>query len=109
METITVTEKVIASENLTHKKQILRKYTEEIFAIDKTFFNLMDDIIVNEDQKGEIVESMQEETKRITTYNRNLLDHIDKRILRIVRGLDEQVDEMKSQRMTITYENTPSV
>ncbi|AUJ23634.1 hypothetical protein CAI16_15105 [Virgibacillus dokdonensis] len=108
IESITVTEKIVASENLMHKKQILRKYTEEIFKIDKTFFNLMDDIIVNEDQKGEIVEAMKEETKKLTTYNRNLLEHIDKRMNKIVQRLDEQVDEIKSQRMTITYENTPS-
>ncbi|MBU5266816.1 hypothetical protein [Virgibacillus proomii] len=107
-ETITVTERIVASEDLTHKKQILRGYTDAIYQCDTAFLKLMDDIIVNEEQKGEIVEAMKEETKKLTTYNRNLLEHVDKRINKMVEGLDEQVDEMKKQSLTITYENTPS-
>ncbi|GGB59303.1 hypothetical protein GCM10011409_40950 [Lentibacillus populi] len=100
---ITVTEKILASEDLSDKKGILKKHTNRINDYDKAFFNLVDSIIVNEDQKGEIVEAMLEKTKKFKSHNLNLLEDVDQQINKTVNNLNEQVEDMKTQLLTIKY------
>ncbi|MBT2216457.1 hypothetical protein F3157_16120 [Virgibacillus dakarensis] len=100
---ITVTEKILDSEDLSDKKGILKKHTNRINDYDKAFFNLVDSIIVNEDQKGEIVEAMLEKTKKFKSHNQNLLEDVDQQINKTVTNLNEQVEDMKTQLLTIKY------
>ncbi|WP_188725825.1 hypothetical protein, partial [Lentibacillus populi] len=91
------------SEDLSDKKGILKKHTNRINDYDKAFFNLVDSIIVNEDQKGEIVEAMLEKTKKFKSHNQNLLEDVDQQINKTVTNLNEQVEDMKTQLLTIKY------
>lgn len=105
---ITVTERLLVSEDFSHKKEELQKHKDALSKNDEAFFSLVNKIIVGEDQKGEIVEAMKEETKLFTEQNNNLLDQVEQEINKAVNQLDNQIDAMKSQLLTITYENTPS-
>ncbi|GGB32115.1 hypothetical protein F3157_21745 [Virgibacillus dakarensis] len=100
---ITVTEKILDSEDLSDKKGILKNYTNSINDYDKAFFNLVDSIIVNEDQKGKIVEAMLEKTKKFKGHNQNLTEDVDQQINKTVNNLNEQVEDMKIQLLTIKY------
>ncbi|MEC2158700.1 hypothetical protein [Virgibacillus halodenitrificans] len=105
---ITVRERILASEDFSHKKDTLMLYKNNLETLDKDFFTLVNGIIINEEQKGEVVEAMQQKTKTFRDKNENLLSQLDTEITRISNTLDDQIDDMKTQRMTITYEDTPS-
>lgn len=100
---ITVTEQLLDSEDFSDKKGVLKRYTEKINEYDTDFFKRVDDIIVNEDQKGEIVESMLEKTKSLKRQNLDLMEDVNQQINKTVTKLNEQVEEMKTQRLTIRY------
>ncbi|WP_085992900.1 hypothetical protein [Oceanobacillus senegalensis] len=105
---ITVTEQILESKDLTHKKAILLKYKNRLGELDQSLYNLVNNIIIGEDQKGEVVDAMWLETILYMFRNRGILSQLETRINGAVDELDTQVDDMKTQQMTITYEDTPS-
>ncbi|HLS08451.1 hypothetical protein [Lentibacillus sp.] len=100
---ITVTEQLLDSEDFSDKKGVLKRYSEKINECDTDFFKLVDDIIVNEDQEGEIVESMVEETNKLKRQNLDLIEDVNQQINKTVTKLNEQAEEMRTQRLTIRY------
>ncbi|WP_010531762.1 hypothetical protein [Lentibacillus jeotgali] len=100
---ITVTEQLLDSEDFSDKKGILKRHTEKINECDTDFFKRVDSIIVNEEQKGEIVDSMLEETKKLKRQNFDLIEDVNQQITNTVTKFNEQVEEMKTQRLTIRY------
>ncbi|QKY70146.1 hypothetical protein [Lentibacillus sp. CBA3610] len=102
---ITITEQLLDSEDFSDKKVTLKRHAENINECDTDFFKRVDDIIINEDQEGEIVESMLEETKKLQRQNLDLLEDVNRQINRTVTKLNEQIDDMKTQRLTIRYQD----
>ncbi|GGK06830.1 hypothetical protein GCM10007063_31720 [Lentibacillus kapialis] len=100
---ITVTEQLLDSEDFSGKKGILKRHTEKINECDMDFFKRVDSIIVNEDQKGKIIDSMLDETKKLKRQNLDLIEDVNQQINKTVAKLNEQAEEMKTQRMTIRY------
>ncbi|HLR63329.1 MAG TPA: hypothetical protein VK097_12940 [Lentibacillus sp.] len=100
---ITVTEQLLDSKDFSGKKGQLKRLTEKIDESDTDFFKRVDSIIVNEDQKGEIVDSMLEETKKLKRQNSDLIEEVNQQINKTVTKLNEQADEIKTQRMTLRY------
>ncbi|MEC5422972.1 hypothetical protein QGM71_05600 [Virgibacillus sp. C22-A2] len=105
MHSISVTEKLLPYEDFSYKKDLLRKYADYIGKCDKDFFSLVNNIFVDEEEKGEIVDEMILKTKQLEVWNTNLLMDVNFRIGQVVNRFNDQVDEMKQQRITITYEN----
>ncbi|WP_249869554.1 hypothetical protein [Oceanobacillus saliphilus] len=102
---ISVTEKLLPYEDFSYKKDLLRKYADHIGKCDKNFFSLINNIFVDEGEKGEIVDEMILKTKQLEVWNTNLLMDVNFRIGQVVNRFNDQVDEMKQQRITITHEN----
>ncbi|MGP4039673.1 hypothetical protein ACTWP4_07205 [Gracilibacillus sp. D59] len=103
LHTITISEVIMDSEDLQHKKTILKRHTEEIVEQDDHFYKLIDSIFINEDQKGEIIDSMLEQTQRLKRENLQIVEDVDQQIVKLVTNLNDQVDDIKEQRMTLTY------
>lgn len=102
---ITVTEELLLREDFSYKKNALRKHLDQMEKSDTEFFTLVHKIFIDEGQKGEIVDEMVQKTKRLEVRNRNLLSDTHFKIGQVVNRFNEQVDEMKQQQVTITYEN----
>ncbi|MBA4538671.1 hypothetical protein H1Z61_16455 [Bacillus aquiflavi] len=100
---IKVTERIFELQNFDHKKPILNYYVDYFFQVDSQFFTLFHNLIINEQQKGEIVEAMKEESLNFAKENILLLNHLESRVDELVRELESQINEMNLQDMTITY------
>lgn len=108
LHSITVTESLLPSEDFSHKKDILRKHVGNILEQDDQFYKLIDNVIVGEDQEGKIVDAIQNETRLLQMRNISIGLDVNYKINKLVTNFNEQVEEMKEQRLTITYEDTPS-
>src|SRR5699024_2633854 len=97
-------ERLLPEEDLSGKKQTLRQYTDRIDDTDQDLRKLINEVIAD-DQKGEIVESLEEATQKLKKHKRELLEDADQRIQQMVANLNEQVEDLKEQRMKITYED----
>jgi|SRR5690625_3753946 len=100
-----VKEKILAHEDLIYVNEILRRNTEFINARDLDFFKLVDSVIVGEDQEGKIVDSLRRSTNQLKRHNFFLIDDVNTEIKKSVNQLNEQAEQMKSQWMTIHYED----
>src|SRR5699024_5196882 len=96
--------KLLASTDLSDKKQMLKKYTENIDDTDKELLELVHDVIVGYEQKGKIIEALKDETEKLKNHNEGLLEDADKRIDKMVTNLNEQVEDANEQRLKITYD-----
>lgn len=108
LQTITVTEQLIPNEDYSEKKQILRDYLEEINDIDVDIYKRIDEIIIGENQKGEIVEALLSEKALLRQREFIIKQVAYLQVGTIVNNFTEQVEDLKEQKMTITYEDTPS-
>jgi uncharacterized protein Yka (UPF0111/DUF47 family) len=100
-KSITVNERILPPEDFSHKKDMLRKYAEEISECDADFFALVENVFI--DEKGEIVEEMITKTKQMQVWNNNLLMETNLRISQVVNRFETQVDDMKTQKVTYAY------
>jgi len=105
---ITVTESLLPSEDFSHKKDTLRKHMENIMEQDDQFYKLIGNVSVGENQEGKIVDALQNETRLLQMRNISTGLDVNYKINKLVTNFNEQVEDMKEQRLTITYENTPS-
>ncbi|MFC4024365.1 hypothetical protein ACFOUV_11220 [Oceanobacillus longus] len=105
---ITITEQLLESEDFMYKRGVLQQYHHSLGSLDAALHALVHNIIVGENQKGEVVEAMQQETRSYMMRNQLLLNQLGNRVTRSVAALDDQIDDRKSQQLTLTYENTPS-
>ncbi|BAC13246.1 hypothetical protein ACFQ4N_09825 [Oceanobacillus iheyensis] len=108
LHSITVTENILSNEDFSYKKDTLRKHVNNIQEQDDQFYKLIEDVIVGEDQKGKIVDSLQSESRLLQLHDVSIGLTLNYKINRVVTNFNEQVEDMKEQRLTITYENTPS-
>ncbi len=103
INSLTITEQLRPSDDLLYKKKILKRYIEEMVALDEDFYKLVDSVIVDEEQKGKVIDSMLEQTQQLKSENLRLLEDVDNQIMKLVNNLNEQVEDIKQQRMTLTY------
>lgn len=108
LHSLTVKEQILESTSLLSKQQQLQDAIDDIHHIDEQFLNMVRSIIISEDQQGEIVKAMEEETERYTMANRTLLTALENQSEQAVKSLNRQADDIKVQSITITYEDTPS-
>lgn len=102
--TIYVTEKLLATEDLSDKKTVLKKHTDNINACDEDLLKLVDEVIAD-DQKGKIVDALDEKSQELKKHNQQLLEDVDQKINKMVTNLNEQVEEIKEQQLAITYKD----
>lgn len=97
------TKSLLPEEDFSYKKDILKKYVEEIIELDEHFYNLVNNIIVSEDQKGKIVDSMKTITFLRKKRDQELTFLLPMKVSGIVGNYNEQVEDMKRQQLLITY------
>src|SRR5699024_5058130 len=100
-----VKETQLSTTDLSDKKTALKKYTDNIDDCDESLYKLVEDVIVRE-QEADIVDTLKEKTEKLKKDNRELLGDTDERIDKMVRNLSEQVEDIKEQRLKITYEDS---
>lgn len=61
--------------------------------------------MIADDQKGKIVDALEEKTKKVKNHNQDLVKDVDQRINKMVTNLNEQVEEAKEQPLAITYKD----
>lgn len=103
--TLWVTEKLLETTDLSDKKTALKKHTENIDECDESLFKLVEEVIVD-DQEAKVVDTLKEKTEKLKKDNLELLGDTDERIDKMVTSLGEQVEDMKEQRLKITYEDS---
>lgn len=67
---------------------------------------MVNQVFLDEGQKGEIVDEMADKTKQMETWNQNLLMEVNERINQIVHRFEEQVDDMKTQEVIYKYKDS---
>lgn len=97
------TKRLLPEEDFSYKKDILKKYVEDIIELDENFYNLVNNIIVSEDQKGKIVDSMKTITFLRKKRDQELTFFLPIKVMGIVGNYNEQVEDMKMQQLMITY------
>ncbi|ASN06088.1 hypothetical protein [Virgibacillus necropolis] len=105
---ITVTERLLSSESFSDKKDTLQVYQEKLADLDKDFFNLINTVIVDKGESGEIVDAMLQKTHLLTIKNKNLIEQLEQQINMSVKAFEQQVEDIKEQSLTITYKDTLS-
>src|SRR5690625_4182432 len=81
-----VTEKLLATEDLSDKKKVLKKHTDNINACDEDLLKLVDEVIAD-DQKGKIVDALDEKSQKLKKHNQQLLEDVDQKINKMVTNL----------------------
>ncbi|UJW59211.1 hypothetical protein HXZ66_18235 [Bacillus sp. A116_S68] len=92
--------------DLISKRDPIKKHMDTIESIDQSLMTLARNIIVGENQQGEIAEAMLKETSLYQTNCANVLEQIRHDITRAALSLDTQIDDMKTQPITLTFEST---
>ncbi|WP_078579011.1 hypothetical protein [Salipaludibacillus agaradhaerens] len=103
--TITISHRLLPKADLISKRDPLKKHMDTIESIDQSLMTLANNIIVGENQQGEIAETMLKETSLYQTNCANLLEQIRHEITRAALSLDTQVDNMKTQPITLTFKS----
>ncbi|KGX89853.1 hypothetical protein N781_09040 [Pontibacillus halophilus JSM 076056 = DSM 19796] len=104
---LTVTDRLLPYESQLYKEKELISILEEIQVVDEQWLSLIRDMFVEESQKGDIVEAMMDLTDNLSSSNKLLVEAIEVDLSKTIRMLDQQVDRLKEQRMTLTYEEQP--
>ncbi|MCM3226136.1 hypothetical protein [Terribacillus saccharophilus] len=103
--TFSVTEQLIPNQDYTDKKKQLRTHVDNMRADDDEFYVLVNNIIVGEDQKGKIIDAMKKETTARKDHDESIYADVISKISKSVNSFNEQVADMKKQRLSITYED----
>jgi hypothetical protein len=103
--TFSVTEQLIPNQDYTDKKKQLRTHVDNMRADDDEFYALINNIIVGEDQKGKIIDAMKKETTARKDRDESIYTDVISKINKAVNSFNEQVADMKKQRLSVTYED----
>jgi len=87
--TVSFTEQLLPSEDLNHKIEILNKHVDALNENSMKFIQLFYNIIINGEQKGEIVEAMEGLMKELQTqhsmYNNALGKKIESSLINLIQ------------------------
>lgn len=102
-ETVSFNEQLLPDESIDRKVDLLNEHAEALGTNSSTFFTLFSNIVINENQKGEIVETMQELTRE--QFIRHLLIKVAliNKNKSVITRLESQIDENKTQSISATY------
>lgn len=96
--------KLLTYEDIRYKTKILQTHLQDLHECNQEFNNLFVDLIVSGDQSGRIMERAREKLDTVKNKNNYLLEELDRQIVHSVNNLHGQVDDMKTQSITVTYE-----
>jgi ArsR family metal-binding transcriptional regulator len=103
--TFQATEQLIPNKDYSDKKKALKTPVDGIRENDERFYSYVNKIIINEEQKGKIIDAMKKETAERMNHDEELCEDINEKINKAVNTFNEQVADMKEQRISVTYED----
>lgn len=77
--TIRVTERVFPLEDYGQAGESLKRMNERIHDLDRAFFRLFQNLMVDEEQKGKIIDHLREVSLELAGQNIELIHEIDER------------------------------
>lgn len=102
-ETVNFKEQILPSEDLSYKIELLNKHVDAFNENSIKFILLFYNIIVDEEQRGGIVESMIELVKEQYTQHAMYNSAVEEKNTIVVNKLDQVVEGNKTQKMSATY------
>ena len=102
--TFQATEQLIPNKDYSVKKKALTTPIDGIRENDERFYSYVNKIIISEDQKGKIIDAMKKETTSRMNHDEGLCEDVTRKINKAVNTFNEQVADMKEQRISVTYE-----
>lgn len=103
--TFQATEQLIPNKDYSDKKKTLNIPIDGIRLNDEEFYSYVNKIIIGGDQKGKIIDAMKKETANRMNHDEGLCEDVTRKINKAVTTFNEQVAEMKEQRISVTYED----
>lgn len=108
-QTIRVTERVFDLEDYETTHKTLDNIKESIYQMDRKFFKLFNNLMVDENQKGKIIDHLGESSAELIRQNMALIHELEERNEEVIDELTSKVNSMNQFTMSITYhEKTPT-
>ena len=108
-QTIRVTERVFDLEDYKTTHKSLDNMKESIYQMDRKFLKLFNNLMVDEDQKGKIIDHLGESSAELSRQNLALIHELEERNEEMINELTSKVNSMNQFTMSITYhEKTPT-
>lgn len=100
---VNLTARILPYESHLDKKDKLQQYVDAIREEDRKFLKLVQDIMADDASTGKIVEAIDQNAIEQHQKNEVALQLVSSDISKMVQSFDDQVDDMKTQSMTIDY------
>ncbi len=102
-ETVTFSARILPEVNHLDKINVLHQAIEQIESYDAQFNAAIEQVIVGEQQTGEWAKTMRETTDSLTKKANALTTDLKDQVQKSVVSFDRQVDDMKTQKITMNY------
>lgn len=98
-----LTTRILPTESHLDKKDKLQQHVDAIHEEDKNFLKIVQDVMAKDASTGKTVEAIEQNAKEQDQKNETALQLVSSEIWRMVQTFDDQVEDMKTQSMTIYY------
>src|SRR5690625_409772 len=92
---VSFSKKLLPAENLEAKISLLNKHVEALKENSTEFFNLFNNIIITEEQKGEMIEEMKEDGGKLQKQHYMYKEALAKQNKFVVENIVSLIDENK--------------
>lgn len=102
-KTIRITERVFDLEDYSDVKRSLERIREDLIEREHDFIKNFHNLMIDENQKGKVIDHLGESTLEVASQNLNLLLDLEESIEEVIAELTEEVNNMNRFTMSITY------
>lgn len=102
-ESVSFSKKLLPAENLEAKISLLNEHVEALNENSTEFFNLFNNIIITEEQKGQMIEEMKELAGKLQQQHYMYNEALGNQNKFVVEQLEARIEENKTQKLSATY------
>jgi len=102
-ESVSFNKKLLPAENLEAKISLLNEHVEALNENSTEFFNLFNNIIITEEQKGQMIEEMKELAGKLQQQHYMYNEALANQNKFVVEQLEARIEENKTQKLSATY------
>src|SRR5699024_10327733 len=100
---VSFSKKLLPGENLEAKITLLNEHVEILNENSTEFFNLFNNIIITEEQKGQMIEEMKELADKLQQQHYMYNEALANQNKFVVEQLEARIEENKTQNLSATY------
>lgn len=104
-ESIRYTRQIVDSEDHLYRKTLFQSSLDRIAAVDEQMQKLVKRFGSEGGSSGKTIEAMEEKADQQLINNKMVLGEAEDMVDKAVKAFDHQVDEMKTQTMTLYYQD----